>query len=95
MIWRQIEVPTSITLKVLHDVIQAVMGWFDHHLWEFTIAKRRYGLPMDEDWGRVEAAMTDQLRLSKSVAGKLGGYVYRLIDPRNGETLLCRERHRC
>jgi hypothetical protein len=28
-------------------------------LWEFTIAKQRYGLPMDEDWGtapRIEAA---------------------------------------
>jgi hypothetical protein len=25
LIWRQVEVPTSITLKVLHDIIQAVM----------------------------------------------------------------------
>jgi len=58
LIWRQIEVPTSITLKVLHDVIQIVMGWFDYHLWEFTIGRQRYGLPMDEDWGsepRIEA----------------------------------------
>jgi Plasmid pRiA4b ORF-3-like protein len=49
VIWRQVEVPTSITLKVLHNVIQAAMGWFDCHLWEFTIAKRQYGLPMGED----------------------------------------------
>jgi hypothetical protein len=61
LIWRQVEVPTSITLKVLHDVIQAVMGWFAYHLWEFTIGKQRYGygLPMDDDWGtepRIEAA---------------------------------------
>jgi hypothetical protein len=26
LIWRQVEVPTSITLKGLHDVIQAAMG---------------------------------------------------------------------
>ena len=26
-IWRQVEVPTSITLKVMHDVVQAAMGW--------------------------------------------------------------------
>jgi hypothetical protein len=51
LIWRQVEVPTSITLKVLHDIIQAVMGWFDYHLWQFTIGKQRYGLPMDDDWG--------------------------------------------
>jgi hypothetical protein len=50
LIWRQVEVPTSITLKVLHDIIQAVIGWFDYHLWEFTIVKQKYGLPMDDDW---------------------------------------------
>ena len=58
-IWRQVEVPTSIKLKVLHDIIQAVIGWFDCHLWAFTIGKQRYGLPMDEDWGtepRIESA---------------------------------------
>ena len=58
LIWRQIEVPTSITLKVLHEVIQAAMGWLDYHLWEFTIGSRRFGLPMDEDWGpepRIDA----------------------------------------
>jgi hypothetical protein len=58
LIWRQIEVPTSITLKVLHDIVQIVMGWFDYHLWEFTIGGQRYGPPMHEDWGtepRIEA----------------------------------------
>lgn len=35
-IWRQLEVPTSITLKALHDIIHAAMGWLDYHLWEFT-----------------------------------------------------------
>ncbi len=61
VIWREVEVPTSLTLKRLHDVIQVVMGWCDYHLWEFTVAKRRYGLSMDEDWGtepRLEAAKT-------------------------------------
>jgi Plasmid pRiA4b ORF-3-like protein len=63
VIWRQVEVPTSITLKVLHNVIQAAMGWFDYHLWEFTIAKRRYGLPMDEDWGTEPRADASKVRL--------------------------------
>jgi len=26
LIWREVEVPTSVTPKVLHDVIQAVIG---------------------------------------------------------------------
>lgn len=43
LIWRQVEVPTSITLKVLHDVVQITMGWLDYQLWEFTIGEQRYG----------------------------------------------------
>jgi hypothetical protein len=63
LIWREVEVPTSITLKVLHDIIQAVMGWFDYHLWEFTIDEKRYGLPMDEDWGTEPRADAAKVRL--------------------------------
>jgi hypothetical protein len=63
VIWRQVEVPSSITLKVLHNVIQAAMGWFDYHLLEFTIAKRRYGLPMDEDWGTEPRTDASKVRL--------------------------------
>jgi hypothetical protein len=63
LIWRRVEVPTSITLKVLHDIIQAVMGWFDCHLWEFTIGKQRFSLPMDEDWGTVPRANAGKVRL--------------------------------
>jgi len=63
LIWRQVAVPTSITLKVLHDIIQVVMGWFDYHLWEFTIGKQRYGLPMDDDWGTEPRADAGRVRL--------------------------------
>jgi Plasmid pRiA4b ORF-3-like protein len=63
LIWRQVEVPTSITLKVLHDVVQAAMGWFDQHLWEFRLGGRRFGLPMDEDWGTEPRAEAAKVRL--------------------------------
>jgi hypothetical protein len=59
LIWRQLEVPTSITLKALHEIIQAAMGWLEYHLWEFTVGRQKFGLPMDEDWGtepRIDAA---------------------------------------
>ncbi|HWG07013.1 MAG TPA: plasmid pRiA4b ORF-3 family protein [Beijerinckiaceae bacterium] len=61
LIWREVEVPTSVTLKSLHEIIQALMGWEDYHLWEFTTAKQRFGPPSDEDWGNpplVDAAKT-------------------------------------
>lgn len=31
-IWRRFIVPGDITLDLLHDVIQIVMGWKDYHL---------------------------------------------------------------
>jgi len=63
LIWRQVEVPTSITLKTLHAIIQATVGWLDYHLWEFAIAGRRYGLPSDEDWGTVPLSDANRVRL--------------------------------
>jgi hypothetical protein len=48
LIWREVEVPTSIALKALHDIIQAGMGWFDCHLRESATGKQRYGVPMDD-----------------------------------------------
>ena len=62
-IWRMVEVPTSITLKVLHDIVQVTMGWLDYHLWEFAIEGQTYGLPMDDDWGTAPRKMAARVRL--------------------------------
>lgn len=62
-IWRVVEVPTSITLKVLHDIVQVTMGWLDYHLWEFVINGQTYGLPMDEDWGAAPRKVASRTRL--------------------------------
>ena len=53
LIWREVEVSTSVTLLELHEIIQAAMGWLNYHLWEFTAGAGRYGVPTDEDWGTV------------------------------------------
>ena len=50
LIWREVDVPTSLTLRTLHEVIQVTMGWLDYHLWEFTLGDQCYGLPDNEDW---------------------------------------------
>ena len=62
-IWREVEVPTSITLKVLHDIVQVSMGWLDYHLWQFVIGGQTYGLPMDEDWGKAPRKPASRTRL--------------------------------
>lgn len=48
-IWRLVEVPLGMHLKGLHDIIQAVMGWRDYHLFEFRIGEKCYGIP-NPDW---------------------------------------------
>lgn len=50
-VWRRVLVPSSITLAGLHQVIQELFDWWDHHLHEFEIDGRRYGIDDGEDWG--------------------------------------------
>ena len=67
-IWRVVEVPTSITLKVLHDIVQVTMGWLDYHLWELVIDGQSYGLPVDEDWGTAPRKVASRTRLRDVLA---------------------------
>ncbi len=59
-IWRIVDVPVEASFKMIHDVIQAAMGWQDYHLWEFEAGERRYGLP-DREWPDVTAAKNTKL----------------------------------
>jgi hypothetical protein len=63
-IWRRFLVPSTITLKRLHDSIQAVMGWTDSHLHQFEMAGIFYGAP-DRELGMTRVnenkATVDQL----------------------------------
>ena len=42
-IWRRFLVPGGITLKRLHDSLQAVMGWYDGHLHQFQSGGKLFG----------------------------------------------------
>lgn len=44
-IWRRVEVPADITLKDLHDVIQAAMGWENAHLFLFHVGRQTVAGP--------------------------------------------------
>jgi hypothetical protein len=44
-IWRDVVVPGSIRLSLLHIVLQLAMGWDDAHMHEFVFGSARYGLP--------------------------------------------------
>ena len=44
-IWRRVEVPPEITLKDLHSVIQAAMGWENAHLFQFHVRRETIAGP--------------------------------------------------
>jgi len=82
-IWRQVEVPTSITLKVLHEVVQAAMDWRNQHLWALDFDERRYGeavLSEDEDGSSIIRADKVRLRDVLKSAGTVMDYVYDFGD---------------
>lgn len=63
-IWRRVEVPLDLTLKGLHDVIQAAMGWQDYHLYAFDVGDMTYGEPATSafDGHRTLSARLARLR---------------------------------
>ena len=71
LIWREVEVPSSISLKTLHAVIQAAFGWENYHLWEFSLGKRRYGPPSGGDWERSRSS-TQARSDSRTCSGRAG-----------------------
>ena len=80
--WREVDVPLSMTLRGLHDTIQAAFPWFNCHLWEFEIGERRYGLPMQDDWGdaKLYNAQTARLDRLKKMEGQTFLYTYDFGD---------------
>jgi hypothetical protein len=81
-IWRAVEVPLGMSLKGLHDVIQAVFGWEGYHLFEFTIGEKLYGVPdPEEDFGR-EVLSAKLAKLDALVAKGVDrfGYIYDFGD---------------
>lgn len=48
LIWRRFVVPADTQLPKVHKIIQAVMGWDDEHLHQFSFGSGVYGVPSDE-----------------------------------------------
>jgi hypothetical protein len=45
LIWRRIQIPSRLTLKKLHEILQIVMGWRNAHLHQFVVLDKRYSEP--------------------------------------------------
>ncbi|MER9594097.1 plasmid pRiA4b ORF-3 family protein [Mesorhizobium sp. M0244] len=46
MMWRTVQVPSTMTLREFHGVLQVAMGWEGIHLYQFVIHTVRYGRPL-------------------------------------------------
>jgi len=83
LIWRRVSVRTSMNLKAVHSVIQAVMGWLDCHLWEFAANERKYGMlvPNDAIWNeRITNVAGTKLAALLTGGVREIGYVYDMGD---------------
>jgi Plasmid pRiA4b ORF-3-like protein len=58
-VWRRVRVSSDITLRVLHQVIQEAMGWYDSHLHEFEVSSRRYGEPSEDVWPGMQRTFSE------------------------------------
>ena len=66
-IWRRVLVSNNTTLTELHEIIQAVMGWWDYHLHQFTINGKEYGDPSYDDFGEMDIKNEKKYRLKQFV----------------------------
>jgi hypothetical protein len=77
-IWREFAVPSSITLDLLHDMLQVILGWEDYHLHEFTFGERRFTEDPEEpdqgeeEWGAVLSTLVGKTKQKFSYAYDFG-----------------------
>lgn len=48
-IWRRILLRSDVSLARFHKVLQALMGWYDYHLYQFKIGEKIHAPPSEED----------------------------------------------
>jgi hypothetical protein len=87
-VWRRVEVLGDCTLRELHRVIQATMGWTDSHLHEFAIAGCRYGVADLADSSLIQNERTARLDELIHEEGLTFVYEYDLGDRWRHEILV-------
>lgn len=73
-IWRRILVTGDTKLSDLHLIMQAVMGFADYHLHQFTIGLDAYGVPDEDDY--QEVLDERKYRLARLIPGEGFRFTY-------------------
>ena len=79
-VWRRVQVADDCSLARLHRIIQAVMGWQDYHLHEFTVSGQAYGDPEVDEEDRLVDDRTVRLRNLALAIGNRIEYAYDFGD---------------
>jgi len=74
-IWREVLVPTSMTRQTLHQTIQAAMGWWEAHLFEFDTGDDRIG-ESDPDWDDARVTPARGVRLASLLRRGVRRFTY-------------------
>jgi hypothetical protein len=64
-----------MTMRTLHQTIQAAMGWWDTHLFEFDTGEERIGEP-DPDWDAAEVIPARGVKLASLLRRGLRRFTY-------------------
>jgi hypothetical protein len=54
-IWRRIHLRSEVSLARFHKILQALMGWYDYHLYQYSILDKVHAPPSVDDFGPRES----------------------------------------
>ena len=79
-VWRRVQVPMDISLRKLHKILQAVMGWETCHLHEFVVGREHFGEPGPEYGFEMKDDKKIRLHQAAPRNGDRFAYVYDFGD---------------
>ena len=74
-VWRRLELPSELTLDMVHEVMQIAFSWHGYHLHQFETACGAFGRP-DGDWGFEEVGDESVVALAQVAAEEKAKIVY-------------------
>lgn len=79
-IWRRLLVPSSVTLKELHSILQAAFGWTNSHLHQFIVTEfgidTYYGAPHPDYDDYLEMQDERKFTLKHIAPGEKAKFIY-------------------
>jgi len=75
-VWRRLELPSDLSLDMVHEVMQIAFAWDDYHLHQFETACGAFGGPDDDGWGFEEVGDESAVALAQVAAEEKAKIVY-------------------